>query len=276
MCVSILVMTLNEEINIGACLDSVAWCHDIVVLDSFSTDRTVEIARERGARVMQRVFDDYAGQRNFGLQQIVYRNDWLLMLDADERVPPDLHEEIVRELSRTSPSVAMFRMRRKDHLFGRWIRGSSGYPTWFGRLARIGRVRVERPINEEYHADGDVSVLNCHLHHYPFNKGFAAWLAKHDRYSSMEAELRAGSVQAAPPFLDLFRGEVRDRRRALKAFAYRLPGRPLLVFIGLYILKGGVFEGRAGLTFSLLRAVYEFMIDCKYVELKRRAQGRPV
>jgi glycosyltransferase involved in cell wall biosynthesis len=185
MAISVLVLTLNEEINLAACLESVRWCDDVVVLDSLSSDSTVAIAEQYGARVVRREFDDYAGQRNYALQQISWRNPWLLMLDADERVPVELQREILAATAAAEPSVAMFRMRRKDHLFGRWIRGSSGYPTWFGRLMRLGRVRVERAINEEYHADGTVSLLEAHLHHFPFNKGFAAWIEKHDRYSTM-------------------------------------------------------------------------------------------
>ncbi len=120
------------------------------------------------------------------------------MLDADERVPVELQREMQAAIAAAEPRVAMFRMRRKDHLFGRWIRGSSGYPTWFGRLMRIGSVRVERAINEEYHADGEVRELEAHLNHFPFNKGFAAWIEKHDRYSTMEAGLRLAGPTRAP------------------------------------------------------------------------------
>ncbi len=276
MSVSVLVLTLNEEINIGACLESVRWSDDVVVLDSLSADRTLEIARASGARVIERQFDDYAGQRNFGLQKVSYRNAWVLMLDADERVPTDLGAEIMRTTQSVGDNVVLCRMRRKDHLFGRWIRGSSGYPTWFGRLVRVGHVWVERPINEEYCTDGDSVNLEGHLEHFPFNKGFAAWLDKHDRYSSMEAELRATGAATHDGVAGLWHPDAGIRRRTLKALAYRLPARPLLMFAALYLLRGGVLEGRAGLTFSLLRAWYEFMIDCKYTELTRRRQGQPV
>lgn len=276
MGISILILTLDEEANIAACLESVSWSDDVVVLDSGSTDRTLEIARSLGARVIERPFDTYAGQRNFGLQQVQYRNAWLLMLDADERVPADLRDEMLAAVADPDQSIALWRMRRKDHLLGRWIRGSSGYPTWFGRLARVGRVWVERPINEEYHADGATRELSGHLHHFPFNKGLSAWVAKHDRYSTMEAELRLNGVQLGWRFRDLLATDAIVRRRALKAFLYRFPGRPLVVFVGLYLLRGGIWEGRAGLTFSLLRAWYEYMIDCKCIEIQRRRQGLPV
>ena len=276
MSVSVLILTLNEEVNLTGCLESVRWCDDVVVLDSLSRDGTVAIAEKYGARVERRPFDDYGRQRNFALEKIAYRHPWVLMLDADERVPVELQREMLAVTAAATPSVAMFRMRRKDHLFGRWIRGSSGYPTWFGRLMRLGAVHVERAINEEYHADGEVRELEEHLHHFPFNKGFAAWIEKHDRYSTMEAELRlAGGMQAARAG-DFFSGDATQRRRALKSTLYRMPGRPLLVFVALYFFRGGIMEGRAGLTFSLLRAWYEYMIDCKYFELQRRARGLPV
>lgn len=276
MSISVVVLTLNEQQNLEGCLESVRWCDDVVVLDSYSQDDTVAIAERYGARVVRRVFDDYARQRNHALAEIAYRNRWLLMLDADERVPVELEREMRAATAAANEEVALFRMRRKDFLFGRWIRGSSGYPTWFGRLMRIGRVRVERAINEEYHADGAVCELESHLHHLPFNKGFAAWIAKHDRYSTMEAQLRAAGAATQTRGASLFSADATERRRALKAAMYRLPGRPLLVFVGLYLFRGGIVEGRAGLTFSLLRAWYEYMIDCKTFELRRRARGLPV
>ncbi len=126
MGISVLILTLNEEMNLAACLESVRWCDDVVVLDSLSRDGTVAIAEQYGARVVRRPFDNYARQRNFALSDISYRNPWLLMLDADERVPVELQREMLSATAAADPTLAMFRMRRKDHLFGRWIRGSSG------------------------------------------------------------------------------------------------------------------------------------------------------
>ena len=276
MPISVLVLTLNEEQNIEACLESVSWSDDVVVLDSLSVDRTMAIAEARGGRVVRREFDNYASQRNFGLNEITYRHAWVLMLDADERVTPELRNEMQRAVANSGEDVAMMIMRRRDYLFGHWIRRSSGYPTWFGRLARIGRVRVERPINEEYHTEGAVRRLRHHLDHFPFNKGFSEWIRKHDRYSTMEAELRVQQRGRLMSVGGLFSADPLRRRKALKALLYALPGRPVLIFLSLYLVRGGILEGRAGLTFCLLRAWYEFLIDLKYRELRRRERGLPV
>jgi glycosyltransferase involved in cell wall biosynthesis len=275
MSVSVLILTLDEEINIGGCLESVSWSDEVVVLDSFSKDRTVAIAAGRGARVVQRAFDNYSNQRNFGLEEIQYRNPWVLLLDADERVPEDLRAEMLEAVRTAGEGVTAYRMRRKDHLYGRWIRGSSGYPTWFARLVRVGHVWYERAFNEELHTDGETRPLQGHFYHYPFNKGFSAWIAKHDRYSSMEAELLEQKLAFRWRWRDLF-GDAGARRRAAKALVYQLPARPVAVFFALYFFRGGIFGGRAGLTFSLLRAWYEYMIDCKCAELRRRSRGLPV
>lgn len=276
MSISVLVLTLNEEINIRACLDSLRWSDDLVVLDSLSTDNTVSIAQEAGARVYQRQFDNYAAQRNFGLRDIQYRHPWVLMVDADERVPADLHLELTRAVRDADEDITLFLMRRRDHLFGRWLKRSSGYPTWFGRLARVGHVWVERAINEEYCTSGKTARLLAHLNHYPFNNGFSAWITKHDRYSTMEAQLWSERAVERLGVAAMFGSDPLKRRRAIKRVVYTLPGRPILIFLALYILKAGFLDGRAGVTFSLLRSWYEYMIDCKRRELRRRREGMPI
>ena len=268
MTVSVLILTLNEEINLPICFPSLSWCDDVVVLDSYSTDKTEQLALASGARFVQRTFDNYSAQRNYGLNDISYKYDWLLMVDADEAVPLELVTEIQTQLKNCQNDTTIYRMRRKDHFLGKWIKHSSGYPTWFGRLIKIGSVQVEREINEEYVTGGTVGYLQEHLYHYPFNKGIASWIDKHNRYSTMEAKLLIKGGLAPPSFSELFSNDPTDRRRALKGLVYRMPGRPLAMFFALYILKRGFLDGRAGFIFSVLRAFYEFMINCKVKELK--------
>jgi glycosyltransferase involved in cell wall biosynthesis len=276
MSISILILTLNEEINLAECLDSCAWCDDIVVYDSFSADRTTEIASSKAARVIQRRFDNYAAQRNAALTEVSYKHPWVLMVDADERVPAELAVEMQRAVAAADSGTVMFRMRRKDIFLGRWLRRSSGYPTWFGRLMRLGRVRVERDVNEEYIADGKVGRLGAHLIHHPFNKGIAYWIERHNRYSSMEALAKMRSRGSRLWSKALFSADPVDRRRAIKQLAYRLPMRPSIAFLYLYIVRLGFLDGRAGLAFSRMRASYELLIDLKVLELERRARGAPV
>jgi glycosyltransferase involved in cell wall biosynthesis len=244
-----------------------------VVFDSMSIDRTREIALSKGARVVERTFDNYAAQRNAALGSVVYRNPWVLMVDADERIPAELAAEIAAATARAGSDVALFRMRRKDFFMGKWLRRSSGYPSWFGRLVRVGRVRVEREVNEEYLTDGRIGHLHAHLHHYPFNKGVSYWLERHNRYSSMEALAKVDLQRHPVALWRIFSLDPIIRRRALKHMVYRLPLRPPIIFVYLYFVRLGLFDGRAGFYFSGMRAAYELLIDLKAIEISRRRQG---
>ena len=275
MKISVSVLTYNEELNLPACLQSVDGCDDIVIYDSHSTDDTCKIAYEYGARVFQRKFDNYAAQRNAALSEVEYKYPWLLMLDADERVTPELFSELGQRV-RPESKASLFKVRRKDMFMGRWLRRSSGYPTWLGRVMRPGYVRVEREINEEYHTNGEVRYLKEHLVHYPFYRGVAYWYERHNRYSSMEARALIEESTCPLSLRDLSASDPGARRRALKQLAYRLPGRPFLVFCYLYFARMGFLDGRPGMTFCALRSVYEHMIDVKARELRRRASGHTV
>ena len=254
--------------NLPACLESVAWSQDVIVFDSFSTDRTEEIARAAGARFIQREFDDYASHRNAALTKVKYEHPWVLMVDADERVTEQLAREIRTTICECDDDLALCRMRRKDMFRGRWLRHSSGYPTWFGRLIRAGRVTVRRKINEEYHADGAIAHLSEHLIHYPFNKGISYWLERHNRYSSMEAGLMTGETQEPLRLGSILSHDPALRRKSLKQLCCRMPCRPLLVFCYLYLGRLGFLDGRAGLTYCMLRSFYEYMINLKVKELR--------
>jgi glycosyltransferase involved in cell wall biosynthesis len=269
---SILILTLNEETNLPDCLASVAWSNDIVVFDSFSSDRTIEIAKAAGARVIQRKFDNYAAQRNAALS-IEFKHGWVLMVDADERVTPDLRREINSTLPGSEDSTTLYRFRRKDIFLGQWLKRASGYPSWFGRLVKIGHIDVRRAVNEEYHTDGRIGFLQEHILHYPFNKGLDYWLERHNRYSSMEAASLIQETQGPLHWRALLARDPIVRRKALKQFAYRLPARPLCIFIYLYLIRLGLLDGRAGFYYCLLRANYELMIDLKVLELRRRDRG---
>lgn len=263
--ISVLILTLDEEVNVANCIASLpnssCWRDDIHVLDSGSADRTVSLAKQYGAKVTTRAFTNYADQRNFGLA-LPMQNEWIVMLDADERMTDQLAQEIEQTISTCGPDTAMLRVRRQDIFMGRWLRRSSGYPTWFPRVLRLGRVTVQRVINETYEADGQVRNLSEHLVHHPFNKGMEWWFDRHCRYASAEAHvLTSGEKDPKLDWRDLFSSDPGKRRRALKCFAYRIPGRPFLAFFYLYFLRLGFLDGRPGYHFACMRMAYEIMID---------------
>lgn len=268
---SVLVLTLNEEVNLPKVISSLpdAWRVDVHVLDSGSSDRTVELAASLGAKLTAHSFEGYATQRNVGLA-LPFAYEWIVMLDADERMTPELAAEIEREIATAAPEVAMFRVRRRDIFMGRWLRRSSGYPTWFPRIIRRNRVRVEREINEVYVPVGIAKQLLGHIDHYPFNKGVDWWFERHNRYSAMEAQLLVEKRDRVAVSGDSSDPGV--RRAALKALAYKLPFRPYIAFMYLYLLRGGFLDGRAGWVYANMRLAYEIMIDAKTAYLKAEAK----
>jgi hypothetical protein len=174
-----------------------------------------------------------------------------------------LAKEIEGAIRSAQDNVAMFRVRRMDIFMGRWLKRSSGYPTWFPRVFRRGRVRVEREINEVYVPCGVAAQLREHILHYPFNKGLEWWFERHNRYSSMEAGVLMDARSLSSPRSALFSRDPGHRRAALKAVAYRLPARPFLTFLYLFIMRLGFLDGRAGYQFASMRLAYEVMIDAK-------------
>lgn len=271
--VSALILTLDEEINIGACLESLAWCDDIVVLDSGSTDRTREMAQAQGARVLTRAFDNWSAHQNWAVSHIEFRHPWVLYLDADERCPGQLREEILGRAQPQSPQAA-FRVRRKDFFMGRWLKHAQLYPTWLVRLFRPERIRYERLVNPVAIVDGPTEALRGHILHYPFSHGVSHWIARHNRYSDMEAIEAARGRSAGGS--SLWARDPNARRRALKELFFRLPARPLLKFLYYYGWRRGFLDGHAGLTYATLQAIYEYMITVKGTELERRRRGLPV
>jgi glycosyltransferase involved in cell wall biosynthesis len=273
--ISVLILTLNEEANLPGCLESVKWSDDVVVFDSYSTDRTVEIAKAWGARVVQNRFLNYGSQREAARTVVSYRHPWVLAIDADEIPDKELVAE-VRALCREKdcPHVA-FRMRRKDHLMGRWIKHSTLYPSWFVRLYRPNRIfYASRSVHEYPTINGSTGALKGHLLHYSFNKGLSDWVQKHIRYAQLEAEENLRAL-AADNFT--WHGFVSPdpvvRRKALKELSFRLPCRPMLRFLYMYAFRLGVLDGVPGYHYCRLLAIYEYLIVVKIKELALRDKG---
>jgi glycosyltransferase involved in cell wall biosynthesis len=275
MPISILILTLNEEPNIGACLDSLAGFDDIVVFDSLSKDRTKEIALSKGARVVERPFDNWAAHQNWAMDNIQFHNPWVFYLDADERMTPELREEILAIARDPMRAEVAFYCGRKNYFLGKWIRHAMP-PGMIMRFFQPGRIRFERLVNPVPVIDGPHGYLRHYFEHYNFSKGLTEWFDKHNKYSLFEAmegmKLRERPVGVGA----LFSRDRFERRRALKELSFRLPLRPLVKFLYMYVLKRGFLDGRAGYTYCKLQSMYEYMIVVKMRELARKQRGLPV
>ena len=261
---SVLILTHNEAANLPACLDALAWCDDIVVIDSGSSDGTVELARAQGAKILSRPFDTFAAQRNFGLDHGDLRHEWVLHLDADEV----LTDEFVAALQQLNPppEVDAYRVPSKLMLFGQWLRFAGMYPTYQVRIGHRDRLRFKQVGHGQRE---DLSSDRVHLFpepflHFSFSHGMRRWLEKHIRYASDEMDLMLAlrsEPTSSPPGAKRSTDQT-ERRRAAKAWSARLPiiSRPVLRFFYIYFYRQGFRDGRAGLAYALMMSVYEGMI----------------
>jgi hypothetical protein len=268
--ISILILTRNEEHDLPAALASVAWSDDIHVFDSYSTDATLEIAKAAGAHTHQRAFDDYATHRNAALTTIPFKHPWVFLLDADERPTPELSREMQQLVLATPSEISGFRLRRRDFLFDTWLKHAQISPFYI-RLVRPERARYTRAINEVIEVEGPIADLSYPLDHYPFSKGIAHWVAKHNLYSTMEAELihRQQGLQNPSLRIALTANDFHARRLHQKAIFYRLPGRPIIKWLYMTFVRGAILDGAAGLTYATLQSFYEYLIVLKTRELQR-------
>jgi glycosyltransferase involved in cell wall biosynthesis len=274
---SVLILTKNEELNIRDCLETLGFSDDIVVLDSLSNDRTLEIARRfPHVRTVQRPFDIEWKQRNYGLHDIEFKHPWVYICDADERVPKDLAEEIVRVVNDPACAHVAYRLRYKNMYLGRWIKHASSYPVWIMRLVRPKRVTYEvRETNVHPIVDGTVGELRGHFIHYSFSAGLKRWFQKHNFYSTREAMEGVKIRRAGRPKLAALRSaDPMVRRRALKNLSYFVSGRALLRFMLSYVLGGGFLDGIAGLHYCLMIATYEYWIELKINEQESDWRGQ--
>lgn len=271
---SVLILTKNEALDIGGCLRAVSRLGDVHVLDSGSTDDTCAIAEAHGAKVTVRPFDNFAMQRNFGLHDLPLQNDWVLILDADERASPELIEESLALIDTVGDNVAAGRIRRRDYWMGRHLKRSIISPLSI-RLVRRSRVHYERDINEVLVVDGDIIEMRHHFDHFSFSKGMAHWFDKHNVYSTMEAELTAAGRVGQPSIIKAFtERDPHERRMHQKRLFYRMPGRPLLKFLYVLLFRGGFLDGWIGLHYALLTSIYEYMIVLKTRELGMAAAAK--
>ncbi|MEX2164804.1 MAG: glycosyltransferase family 2 protein [Sulfuricaulis sp.] len=276
---AVIILTFNEEANIAQALESViGWAGEIFVLDSFSTDRTIEITERYPCSVHQNRFENFANQRNFALNHLPIRSEWIFFLDADEWLPKDLKTEI-SDLIVRNPDEIGFYIKRRLIWMGRWIRRGY-YPSWILRLFRRGHARCEdRTVNEHLIVSGSIGHLNQFFVHED-RKGVSDWIVKHNGYAMREAlELIKPIDHGVQEINARFWGTQAERKRWLRHHVWnRMPPlvRPIFYFIYRYVLSGGFLDGREAFIYHFLQALwYPMLIDVKYLEVKRaNAQKR--
>ena len=277
--VSIIVPTKNEESNLERCLKAVDWASEILVVDSQSHDRTIQIAGQCGAKVVQFHYSGgWPKKKNWALENIPFENDWVLLLDADEVLMPGGEEEIKATIQSGKEG---FWINRQFMFLGKWLKHSY-YPNWNLRLFKHACGRFEKLVSGET-ASGDVEIhehvvvegstgrLRTELQHYAF-PSVESFIEKHNRYSNWEARLQL-ELQSKSSERRIQDGQVHWRRR-LKLVSHHLPVRPLLRFLYVYLFQRGFLDGMEGYYFARLHACYEWMSIIKLYELKQDANHR--
>jgi glycosyltransferase involved in cell wall biosynthesis len=279
--VSVIVPIKNEAANLNRCLDSIGWADEIFVVDSRSSDGSIEIAQEHGAQVVQFHFNGtWPKKKNWALETLPFRNGWVFILDADEVLPPEAQEEFSRAIANTD-NIAGYWINRRFMFMGRWLRHAY-YPNWNLRLFRHSLGRYEKltdadtqsgdnEVHEHVIVQGPTGRLLCEMDHYAF-PSVEVFVEKHNRYSNWEARVSADR-QLAGSAAQIRSGPV-GRRRKLKLLSQRLPCRPLLRFLYIYIWQKGFLDGREGYYFARLHAMYEFLSVAKTYELTRTKRAR--
>jgi glycosyltransferase involved in cell wall biosynthesis len=275
---SVVVLTYNEEANLPDCLASLAGLEaKVFIVDSGSTDRTLEIARQAGACVVQHPFEHYGAQRNWAQENLPLRTPWVLHLDADERLTPELVEEIRTVLGRAPAEVNGFLLRKRTIFMGRWMKHGGHYPAYHLRLFRVGRGRCEdRLYDQHFLVDGRVDQLR-HDYIDVLTSDLQTWTMRHARWAGLEAiemqrAARHDQVRASPI------GHAIERKRWLRVGVYgRAPlfARAFGYWLYRYVLRRGFLDGTEGLIFHFLQGFwYRFLIDARIYESRRaRSNG---
>jgi len=276
--VAAVVLTYNEEHNLPACLASLAgWVDQLFVVDSGSTDRTVEIARDALAVVVEHPFEHYGAQRNWAIDHLAITAPWTLHIDADERITPELRQSIVEALANDRGDVDGYLVSRRTIFMGRWIRHGGHYPAWHLRLTRTGAARCEdRLYDQHFYVTGAVRKLQGDLID-TLTPDLATFTARHTRWAALEAadhESPTGGGGRIRGRLDS--ANAIERRRWLRDWYARLPlfVRPALYFLYRYVVRLGFLDGRAGLVFHVLQGFwFRFLVDACILERRvRRAR----
>lgn len=275
--ISALILTRDEATDLPGCLQSLKGCSDIHVFDAGSLDETCHIARQAGARVIVHPFKGYAAQRNAALQTCPFLFEWILVLDADERLPDGLFPLLEAAVREASYQIVAFRMRRRDFFEGRWLKHAQLTPTYI-RLFRKDKAKYHREINEVLEVDGAVADLPYHFDHFPFSKGLASWLRRHISYAEKEARQWHAEQTGQHSFsihTALFSSDPQQRRFHQKGLFYRMPFRPALKWCYMMFVRLSFMDGMPGIRYARLQALYESWIVAFAREYKRSSNRSP-
>lgn len=277
--ISVLIPTLNESRNIAECIASVKWADEIVLVDSGSRDNTCEKARAAGARVVDFKWNgQFPKKKNWALANVDLKNEWVLILDADERITPELAAEIQSELK--APEADGYFLNRRFIFLDKWIRHCGYYPSWNLRLFRHALGRYEKlhagntssgdnEVHEHVVLNGKSKYLQQDMLHFAYPDIFT-WMEKHNRYSNWEAEIENQALNSSDA-TGLIGQELANRRK-LRVLSRKLPFRPTLRFLYSYIWKHGFLDGYEGYVFCRLIATYEMLNVFKAHELRHKAK----
>lgn len=277
--ISILIPIKNEAANLPRCLDSVRWAAEVFVVDSASTDGSQTIAESHGAQVVQFAFNGtWPKKKNWALENLPFRFEWVFILDADEVLPPEAEAEFRRIVTDPPHPVAGYWINRRFMFMGKWLRHAY-YPNWNLRLFkhRLGRYEKltdidtqsgDNEVHEHVVVDGPTGHLRSEMDHYAF-PSVGVFVEKHNRYSNWEARVALDRhLRASDERL-----QSRDVgfRRRLKQWSQALPFRGLLRFLYVYVWQRGFLDGREGYFFARLHGIYEFLSVAKTYELRQGA-----
>ena len=265
---SVLILTQNEELDLPGCLQSLNWCDDIHVIDSGSSDGTLEIAQRQGAQIAVNPFTSFAQQRNWALDHCQVRHEWILFLDADERSTVAFQSAVLDAIHSAPSEVAGFYCCWKTMLGKRWLKRADNFPKWQFRILKQGRARFADAGHgqKEGFVNGLIAYISEPYHHFAFSDGWDSWMEKHVVYARKDAaEMLKEPITKA----SLLSSHGSQRNIALKLLLRRIPCWPLLRFLYTYLFKGGFLELEEGLVYCRKMMWYEHQVKRQLVFLSR-------
>jgi len=264
--ISVIILTYNEENNIKDCIESVfGWVEKIFVVDSYSSDKTVDIAKKFKVELVCHEFDNYSEQRNWALENLPIKTDWVFYLDADHRVAPELKKELIGKFSTgADENFNGFIMSRKTIFMGKWIKHGGHYPTYHAPLFRKNKGYCEhKPYDQHFIVDGKIQILKSDIIDI-ISDSLARFTERHNKWSTLEAESQLKNKGDEKEFKDK-----RRRRRFLRNLYFKAPlfFRACAYFTYRYIFRLGFLDGKEGLIFHFLQGFwYRFLVDAKIYE----------